>query len=160
MKNDLPQLSEVPPDLAAVAAAADAQVSGAIEVPPPPGQAPPEPPDPGAELAAMLQMGVTMFAPVLPFLPECYPKATCEQIGTAFAAVAQKYGWDLDLLNSPELALAIVAVPPTISAVVQGRAYFAKKKADAAAAEKAKREASGIEPTPAQASGTFGPPNG
>lgn len=132
-----PELSGDLASLAAVADAGDAQVAGAAL---PPGQEPQPERDPGAEMAAMLQMGVMMLTPVLPFLPQCYPKATCEQIGTAFAAVAEKHGWNLDAMNSPELALAVASVPPTIAAVLQGRAYFAQKKAETEAAEKAKRE--------------------
>jgi len=126
---------ELPADLAAVAAAGDAQLDGQAVVP---GQEPPPAPDQGAQLSAMLQMGVAMVAPALPFLPRCYPVQTCDQIGTAFAAVAEKRGWDLNSLNTPELALAVVTLPPTIAAVVQGRAYFAAKKAEAEAAERAK----------------------
>jgi len=85
----------------------------------------------------MLQMGVMLLTPVLPFMPQCYPESTCVQIGTAFAAVADKHGWNLDALTSPELALAVVAVPPTIQAVMLGRAYFAQQRAAADAAQRA-----------------------
>lgn len=110
-----------------LASATDAQLdAGAAVVQP--GQAePPAAVDRGAELGAMLSMIVAIAAPALPFLPQCYTPDTCRQIGTAFAAVAAKYGWSLDF-EAPELALAIVALPPTINAVALGRAHFAEKR--------------------------------
>jgi hypothetical protein len=123
-----------------VAAAADAQISSELV----PGGPEPER-DRGAELGAMLQMGVLMVSPALPFLPQCYTPQACTQIGTAFAAVADKRGWDLDAITSPELALAAVAIPPTVAAVALGKQYFADKRRQAEAAEK------GTEPAAAAA---------
>lgn len=123
-----------PADLAAIAAAADAELAGQSVIP---GQEPAPEPDRGAELGAMLQLGVAMAAPALPFLPVAYTPEVCAQIGTAFAAVADKHGWSLNFTNSPELALAAVSVPPTITAIVLGRQYFADKAAKAAAAKAA-----------------------
>jgi hypothetical protein len=134
------QAGALPADLAAIAAAADAQIAGAAELLPGE-QAPPAAPDRGAEFAAMLSMAIAMAAPALPFLPKCYPPEVCAQIGTAFAAVADKHGWKLDALQSPELALAVVAIPPTISAIVQGRQYAAWKRDQVAKAEQAARAA-------------------
>lgn len=128
MSGQAGQADALPAELAElehVAAAADSQISGAVEIPGAP--APPER-DIGGELGAMMQMAVTMLAPVMPFLPGCYPVATCDQIGTAFAAVADKRGWNLDAIATPELALAVVALPPTIQAIVIGKAYFAEQR--------------------------------
>lgn len=121
--------------LAGLAAAADAQVASADL---PPGTEPPAPIDKGQEFGAMLTMGVAMVSPALPFLGQCYPPATCQQIGVAFGAVADKYGWALNGLSSPELVLAVVAVPPTITAFVLGKQFFAAKHAAEAEAKKAK----------------------
>jgi hypothetical protein len=119
----------LPPELAelqALAAGADAQLADAGM---PPGAEPAPAVDRGAELGAMLQMGVMIATPAMPFLPQCYTPDVCAQIGTAFAAVAEKHGWNLDNISSPELALAVVTLPPTITAIVMGRAHFAAKRA-------------------------------
>lgn len=141
-----PELAE----LAGIAAAADAELSGQA-APGAPGAVQAEPAqDQGAELAAMLQMGVMMAAPALPFLPACYTPETCAQIGTAFAAVADKYGWNLSAVKSPELALAVVTIPPTVQAVILGRAHFAELRAAREAAERAARSpAPSPQPMPA-----------
>nr|WP_295075344.1 hypothetical protein [uncultured Roseateles sp.] len=128
---------ELPPELAelaGLAAAADAELLGASL---PPGMEPAPAADKGAELGAMLQMGVLMAAPALPFLPSCYTPDVCGQIGIAFAAVAEKYGWNLDGISSPELALAVVTVPATVQAVILGREYFKTKREQEAAAARA-----------------------
>lgn len=140
---------ELPPELAelaGLAAAADAQVSGAAIMP---GMEPPPAPDKGAELGAMLKMGVMMATPALPFLPSCYTPEVCDQIGIAFAAVADKYGWQLNAMSSPELALAVVTVPATVQAVILGREYFKTKREQEAAAERASRGAVPQSPSPA-----------
>lgn len=117
-------------DLAALAAQADAQIDGAGAMVAPGAEPAPEV-DRGAEFGAMLQMAVQLGAPALPFLQQCYTPGTCQAIGTAFEAVAEKYGWNLDAINSPELALAMVAIPPTAMAYAMGRAHFAHKRAEA-----------------------------
>lgn len=129
-------------DLVSLASATDAQLDagapGALD------QAPqPAPVDRGAELGAMLQMVVAIATPLLPFLPECYSEATCQQIGTAFAAVAEKYGWNLDLANCPELALAIVTIPPTVNAVALGREHFAARRREASSSSSSSSSSSG-----------------
>jgi hypothetical protein len=123
-----PELSGDFADLAAIAAAADARIDGSAATLVP-GAAPEPEPDRGAEFGAMLQLLVNMGAPALPFLPQCYTPETCQQIGTAFAAVAEKHGWQLDAMNSPELALAIVAIPPSAAAYMLGREHFAARRA-------------------------------
>jgi hypothetical protein len=139
---DAPKLTGELAALEAIAGQADAQLAG-VELAAP-GDAARAPVDRGAEFAGMLQMGVMLLTPVLPFMPQCYPESTCEQIGIAFAAVADKHGWNLDALSSPELALAVVALPPTIQAVMLGRVYFAQQRAAADAAQRAP----GAEPLP------------
>lgn len=129
----------LPPDLAALEALAlaqDSALDGAAVLPGAEQVAEPVSNRP-EELAAMLQMGVMMVAPALPFLPQCYTPEVCGQIGTAFDAVATKYGWNIDNVMTPELALACVAVPPTISAVMLGRSYFAHRRAEQAATQQA-----------------------
>jgi hypothetical protein len=88
-------------------------------------------------------MTVAILAPALPFVRECYPDETCQQIGAALAAVADKRGWNLDVINSPELVLLVVAGPPTVRAVIAGREHFAQQRAAAEAAERAARAARG-----------------
>lgn len=134
----------IAPDLAAVGnalAAMDAKLDQAEAVQPAPGEAQAEAPaiDRGAELGAMLTLGVAMAAPALPFLPGCYTPEVCDQIGKAFAAVADKYGWNLGGMDSPELALALVTVPPTLAAIKLGRDHFAIKRMEAEAQADAAR---------------------
>jgi hypothetical protein len=154
---------ELPPDLAelqGIAAAQDQVIEGgALAVPGAPAADQAEPPvDHGANLGAMLQLGVAMLAPALPFLPGCYTPEVCTQIGTAVSAVADKRGWDLGAIESPELALAVVAVPPTVAAVVMGRAHFAAKAEAARLAAHARNEARTVdaEPTRSNPSGHGG----
>lgn len=125
---------QLPPDLAeldAIAAAADAQLDTASALPGAPGadQADPEPTQ-AEQLAGVLQLAVMTLAPALPFLPQCYPPEICKQIGVAAGAVCDKHGWKFDAMP-PELALAAIAIPPTVQAVVMGRAHFAQQRAQA-----------------------------
>lgn len=141
------------PDLAAVGnalAAVDAKLSAAEGVQPAPGEAQAEAPqvNRGEELGAMLTLGVAMAAPALPFLPTCYTPEVCGQIGHAFNAVAEKYGWNLGGIDSPELALALVTVPPTLAALKLGRDHFAAKRAEAEAQARAERRGGVIENGP------------
>lgn len=76
----------------------------------------------------LLTMAVTMLAPMAPFIPHCYPPAVIEAIAAAFTAVEIKRGWNLQEAMSAEVMLAIVAVPPTVQAVVLGRQYMATLK--------------------------------
>lgn len=136
----------LPPALAqleAIAAGVDAELDAGQPGAAPAADAPAAEPerDQGAELAAMLGMGVAMLSPALPFLPQCYTPEVCQQIGTAFDAVARKRGWDLSNVMTPELALAVVALPPTIQATVLARVHFAQLKAARAAAERQERQA-------------------
>lgn len=142
------------PELAAVAsalAAVDARLDVAEGVQPSPGEAAAAAApavDRGAELGAMLTLGVSMAAPALPFLPACYTPEVCGQIGHAFNAVAEKYGWNLGGIDSPELALALVTVPPTLAAIKLGRDHFAAKRAEAEAQARAERRGGVIDAGP------------
>lgn len=109
-----------------LAESADAPAGGA---PGAPADGPPA--DPGTEVASMLLVGVAMLTPVMPFLPACYTPEACQSIGVAFNAVAEKRGWNLADIMTPELALCVAAAPPTIQAVILGRVYFAEKAARA-----------------------------
>lgn len=159
---DQEQQDAIAPDLAAVGnalAAVDAKLTAAEGVQPPPGEAQAEAApavDRGAELGAMLTLGVKMAAPALPFLPGCYTPEVCEQIGQAFAAVADKYGWNLGGMDSPELALALVTVPPTLVAVKLGREHFAVKRMEAEALADASRRGQVIDAAPARVVPTSG----
>ena len=88
--------------------------------------------DPAEENTAILTCLVTMLAPVLPFLPACYTPERIRQIATAYTAVEQKHGWNLRDLMSVEAQLLIVAAPPTIQAILYGRAHFAEMRRRAA----------------------------
>lgn len=123
----------------------DAELQGAASVgAPADGQAvepADEPADQAGEFAAVLQMAVQVLTPALPFLPNHYTPDTCQRIGVAFSAVAEKRGWKLQEMMTPEVALAVVTLPPTIGAVMEGRAYFAHQRAQRAEAAEKQREA-------------------
>ncbi len=85
--------------------------------------------DPIAENAALLQMLVSMAAPALPFLTECYTPEVIGNIAGAYTAVEEKYGWNARGLVGPELALALFALPPSFMAYKLGQAHFAELKA-------------------------------
>lgn len=89
-----------------------------------------------AENRAILEALIGMLSPALPFLGECYDKATIERIANAYTAVEEKYGWNARSHLGVEVQLAIVAIPPTIGAVLMGRQYFAWKKEQAQIAQK------------------------
>jgi hypothetical protein len=99
-----------------------------------------EPVDKAAGNRALLAALVATAGPALPFIPRCYTPEVIENIANAFTAVEEKYGWDVGSNIGPELALAVFALPPTIAAVVLGRAHFAELKAqrEAAAGQKPK----------------------
>lgn len=146
------EATDTGPDLAgieALARAADAQLDQVEQLPAVPGAVVAPERDRGAEVAALIGLGVAMLAPVLPFLPACYPADTLRSIGAAFVAVADKHGWNLDAADSPELALAFVTIPPTVAAVVQGRAHFAQLRAERARAGQAAHQAPAAAPAPA-----------
>jgi hypothetical protein len=125
---DVKAAPELPPELAelaGLAAAADARNAGQDA---PPGAAGAElvsAADQGAELAAMLQAVMAMAEPVAPYLPRAYTPEVCDRIGIAVAAVAEKRGWDLTKLASPEAMLAFVTIPPTLAAVKFAKDYYA-----------------------------------
>jgi len=84
----------------------------------------------------LLTLGMSLLQPVAPFLTECYPPQVIDAIAAAFTAVEIKRGWNVQQFMSEEFVLAVVAVPPTIKAVLMGRAYIAAMKAQAEAASK------------------------
>lgn len=88
-----------------------------------------------AENKAILEVLVAMASPALPFLSECYTPDTIERIANAYTAVEQKYGWNIREHMGVEVQLAIVAIPPTLMAVVMGREYFKQKREAAQAAQ-------------------------
>lgn len=93
------------------------------------------------ENTALLGMIVQILTPALPFLPLCYPPSTIAAIGAAYTAVEVKHGWNLRRLVSEEGALLMIAGPPTIAAVMHGRAHFARLRAEREAAAAAPGQA-------------------
>lgn len=96
----------------------------------------PIPPEPSideaaAENAQILAMAISMLTPAMPFLADCYPPDTINRIAAAYTAVEQKHGWNARQYLSVEVQLLIVALPPTMQAIVIGKAYFAARKAEA-----------------------------
>lgn len=85
------------------------------------------------ENKAILQTVIAMLAPAMPFLAQCYPPPVIERIAYAYTAVEEKYGWNVRNMLGVEAQLAIVAIPPTVQAIVLGRAYFAAKREEARA---------------------------
>lgn len=96
--------------------------------------------DPIAENAALLSMLVAVATPAFPFIGQCYTPDVVNNIATAYTAVEIKYGWEARKFVGPELGLALVAIPPTIAAVMLGRQHFAELRA--------KREAEQARKTP------------
>jgi hypothetical protein len=99
--------------------------------------APPAPEvDPAAEAmqrnVQLFQMALMMLKPVAPFLEECYPPETVNQIAGAFTAVELKRGWNVGKFMSEEFVLVVVALPPTIMAYAKGREYIAAQRAQLA----------------------------
>jgi hypothetical protein len=84
--------------------------------------------DAAEENAAMLGMLVAIATPAMPFLSKCYTPEVIGNIAGAFTAVEQKYGWNVRSMVGPEFALALCAIPPTLGAIVLGRAHFAEIK--------------------------------
>jgi hypothetical protein len=90
-----------------------------------------DPGNPSEENKAILATLIAILTPAMPFLQECYPPDVIERIANAYTAVEEKYGWNVRGMMGVEVQLAIVAIPPTIQAIVLGKAYFAAKKRDA-----------------------------
>lgn len=88
----------------------------------------------------LLDMGIGMLTPMLPFLPTCYTPEVLDRIAAAFTAVEIKRGWNIDEKMAPEVMLAIAALPPSITAFMMGREYLALKRAEKAAQNAGKQE--------------------
>lgn len=91
--------------------------------------------NPAEENRQILSLLVSLATPALPFLSECYTPEVIANIAAAYTAVEEKYGWNLRSHMGCEVTLALVAIPPTITAVVLGRAHFAEKRAQREAEE-------------------------
>jgi hypothetical protein len=87
-------------------------------------KAPQEPENPSGENKAILETLIAILTPALPFLPTVYTPDTIERIANAYTAVEEKYGWKVRDMMGVEVQLLIVAVPPTIQAIVLGRMHF------------------------------------
>jgi len=118
--------AELPPEfqqLQAVAAAADAAVSGAQLVP---GQAQAPEVDPAEELADLLSLGVKVGGHVLPPLPKHFPPDTCRDIADAYIECAKKHGWTWhEKTGGPELRLGLAIGVPAFLCVVETRQWMA-----------------------------------
>lgn len=90
-----------------------------------------DPGNPGEENKVILSLLIAMLTPAMPFLAQCYPPDVIERIALAYTAVEEKYGWNVRGMMGVEVQLAIVALPPTIQAIVLGRLYFEEKKRQA-----------------------------
>lgn len=117
--------------MAAIAASADADIDGAVQaMMPGQAEAEPEPKVNQAEqIGALLTMGVMMGAPALPFLPKCYTPEVVGRIAQAAAAVCDKYGWQVGDVMTPELALAVAVLPPSVQAWVMWKQHKAEQEA-------------------------------
>lgn len=103
----------------AIARAGDAELDEAAGIVA--GQAAPEPApqvNQAEQIASLLTMGVMVAAPALPFLPKCYTPEAVNAIAQAAAAVCEKHGWQVGDVMSPELALAVAVLPPSVQAWV------------------------------------------
>ena len=87
--------------------------------------------DPVEENRQILQLLVSIATPAMPFLEKCYTPEVIAGIAAAYSAVEEKYGWNVRQFMGCEVGLAMVALPPTIAAVVLGKQYFAEKRAQA-----------------------------
>lgn len=127
----------VDPELMAIAQNADQALTSQAA----PLQAGPEvveqAPDQAAQIHGLLTMGVMMATPALPFVPQCYTPEVIGNISTAAAAVCEKHGWNVGDVMSPELVLAVAAVPPTLQAFVMFKHWKAQKEIERQAAERA-----------------------
>lgn len=94
--------------------------------------------NPAEENRQILSLLVSLATPALPFLAECYTPEVVANIAAAYTAVEEKYGWNLRSHMGCEVTLALVAIPPTLTAVVLGRQHFAEKRAQREAEERAK----------------------
>lgn len=88
----------------------------------------------------LLQLGIGMLTPMLPFLPDCYTPQVVDAIAAQFTAVEIKRGWNLGEQMTPEVMLAVVALPPTFQAFMLGREYLALKRAEKTAQNAGKQE--------------------
>lgn len=101
--------------------------------------------DPIGENRDLLAMLLAVATPAMPFLAQCYPPEVVNNIAAAYTAVEIKYGWKARDLVGPELGLALVAIPPTIAAVLLGKAHFAELKAKREAEHARQAVRTGIE---------------
>lgn len=114
--------------MAAIAAGADAQIEGTAAAMMPGQPEPAQVVDQAEQIGALLTMGVMVAAPALPFLPECYTPPVVNAIAQAAAAVCEKYGWQVGDVMSPELALAIAVLPPSVQAFVMWKDHKAEQE--------------------------------
>lgn len=131
-------------ELQAVATGADAALDAqaAPLAAPDAAEVVPAGPNQAEQIGGLLQMGVMMAAPALPFLPQCYTPEAINNIATAAAAVCEKRGWTIGDVMTPEVVLAVAAVPPTVQAYVMFRAWQAERREMAEQAEREQLRAS------------------
>lgn len=142
--------SQVPPEIAALAANMDAELGGQALAPGAAMVQADTRATEAAEIAALLGLAVKVGGYVEPAVPKYYTDAACQDIGLAFVECAEKYGWTWhkSIATGPELKLgAAIAVPAFL--IYQERMERARLMA-AAATEKA-RQASQAAPVPVAA---------
>lgn len=120
----------------AIARAGDAELDEAAGIVT--GQPAPEP-EPqvsqAEQIASLLTMGVMVAAPALPFLPKCYTPEAVNAIAQAAAAVCEKHGWQVGDVMTPELALAVAVLPPSVQAWVMWKHHKEQQEKAAQRAE-------------------------
>lgn len=119
-----PEIEALARQLGAIDAGNKAEAIGGVEAPAvdgQPAQVEVTPEQRAEEVAAVLGLLVEAGAPMLPYLPVCYPPRTRLGIAHAIVAVAEKHGWDLDAAMSPEVALLLALLPGTARAFGEHR---------------------------------------
>lgn len=81
--------------------------------------------DQGADLGAILQIGVDMAKPYAPFIEPTLTPDWCDKHGKLIAAVAQKRGWDLGRFLEPEYLLAGSLLLTGLKLTKDAKSYYA-----------------------------------
>lgn len=108
----------VPPDLAAIARQADAQLAGADPAAELSDQADQAAASEREQLAGLLNLGVRIAGRALPSVAKAYTPQACDAIAGEFVTCAEHYGWTWHrgLADSPAIGLAAAIVVPAVVA--------------------------------------------
>jgi len=140
------QAANVPPEIAAIAASMDAELSGQASAVG--GQLVADTgTNEAAEIAAMLCLAVKCGGYVEPAVPRYYTPEACNDIAGAYIECAEKYGWTWhkSLATGPEIKLAAAVGLPAFL-IWQERQEAAKAAAEQAAHEARERARAASEP--------------